>query len=251
MILVGLILRNLKSGVIEEIDMTEYLHELLVNNKKLIEQGEFEKLYNNTRVGFKYELTQVLLASGIDPFIDDGKIFPHAFNYPEAEVNYTLGPGITEIEESAFEGAELTSFTIPSTVKMIGKRAFWGSSIQEIEFDAGSQELVIGESAFENCGRLENLIVPDRCKIISSKAFRDAWIKTCKLSNNLIELGDFSFFNTDINEIEIPKSIKFIGKAPFHNCYYLKKLRCPESIRGTMNYENLLYGITEEIVEWY
>ena len=29
----------------------------------------------------------------------------------------------------------------------------------------------------------------------------------------------------DINEIEIPKSIKFIGKAPFHNCYYLKKLR--------------------------
>lgn len=237
--------------IFEEIGMTEYLHELLLNNKNLIEQGDFENLYNNTRVGFKYELTQVLLACGIDPFIEARKIFHDAFNYPEAEVNYTLGSGISEIEESAFEGAELTSFTIPSTVKMIGKRAFWGSSISDIECEAGSQELVIGVSAFENCGRLENLIVPDRCKIISSQAFRGAWVKTCKLSNNLIELGDFAFFNTDINEIEIPKSIKFIGKAPFHNCYYLKKLRCPESIRGTINYENLLYGITEEIVEWY
>lgn len=193
--------------IFEEIDMTEYLHELLLNNKNLIEQGDFENLYNNTRVGFKYELTQVLLASGIDPFIEARKIFHDAFNYPEAEVNYTLGSGITEIEESAFEGAELTSFTISSTVKMIGKRAFWGSSIQDVEFEAGSQELVIGASAFENCGRLENLIVPDRCKIISSQAFRGAWVKTCKLSNNLIELGDFAFFNTDINEIEIPKSI--------------------------------------------
>lgn len=160
--------------IFEEIDMTEYLHELLLNNKNLIEQGDFENLYNNTRVGFKYELTQVLLASGIDPFIEARKIFHDVFNYPEAEVNYTLGSGITEIEESAFEGAELTSFTIPSTVKMIGKRAFWGSSISDIEFEAGSQELVIGVSAFENCGRLENLIVPDRCKIISSQAFRGA-----------------------------------------------------------------------------
>lgn len=107
--------------IFEEIDMTEYLHELLLNNKNLIEQGDFENLYNNTRVGFRYELTQVLLASGIDPFIEARKIFHDAFNYPEAEVNYTLGSGITEIEESAFEGAELTSFTIPSTVKMIGK----------------------------------------------------------------------------------------------------------------------------------
>lgn len=237
--------------IFEEIDMTEYLHELLLNNKSLIEQGDFENLYNNTRVGFKYELTQVLLACGIDPFIDAGKIFHHAFNYPDAEVNYTIAPGIKIIEESAFEGAELTSFTIPSTVKLIGKRAFCGSSIQQVEFDPGTQELVIGTSAFENCGLLENLIIPDRCKIISSTAFRDAWLKTCKLSSNLIELGDFAFFNTEFAEIEIPKSIKYIGKAPFHNCYYLKKLRCPESIRGTKNYELLMYGITEDIVEWY
>ena len=231
--------------------MSEYIRNLLLTHKELIEQGEFEKLYNDTRVGFKYELTQVLLASGIDPFIEAGKIFHHAFNFPDAEVNYKLTSGITKIEESAFEGAVLTIFTIPSSVKTIEKGAFWGSSVVNVSFERGTQELKIGESAFNNCGMLESIIIPDRCTVISANAFRDAWLKTCELSKNLIEIGDYAFFNTELTEIEIPQSIKFIGKAPFHNCYYLKKLRCPESIRGTLNYENLLHGITEEILEWY
>lgn len=237
--------------IFEEINMTRYIHDLLLNHKDLIDQGEFEQLYNNTLATFKCELTQVLLACGIDPFIDAKKIFNNAFNYSNEEVTYEIAPGITEIEQCAFEGTTINKVTIPSTVTQIGARAFYGCSAQEVNFEPGSQELVIGVNAFENCTRLKNIIIPNRCKIISPFAFRGALLKSCKLSENLIELGDYAFFGTDVAEIEIPQTIKYIGKAPFHNCYYLKKLRCPEKVRGTKNQENLMFGITENIIEWY
>ena len=81
--------------------------------------------------------------------------------------------GITEIAEGTFKECErLARITLPSTLKRIGKEAFYGCvAMQEIDLPSGL--LFIGESAFSRCLSMTRLVLPDSLTEIEWSAFAD------------------------------------------------------------------------------
>ncbi len=71
------------------------------------------------------------------------------------------------------------------------------------------QTRIIFECAFEHCGSLVNISIP----------------------NSVISIGDFAFENCEfLTKITIPESVTSIGNSAFHNCISLTSITIPESV---------------------
>ena len=151
--------------------------------------------------------------------------------------------GITEIARNAFQSAQITSITIPSTVMTIGNNAFTSSKIQEVNFESPSALTKIGDGAFsgtkslksftwpegvdtipQSCfssGGLESLIIPDNVKSIENNAFYVCdYFTTVKVGKGVTKIGNFAFANTALSNIEFDEksSVTAIGYAAFSDC---------------------------------
>ena len=73
--------------------------------------------------------------------------------------------------------AGVTSYVVPQSVKTIARKAFCGcDSLQNIMFEDGVSDLVIGEYAFENCKNINRLVITSGIKETEYGAFNDAHI---------------------------------------------------------------------------
>jgi len=141
-----------------------------------------------------------------------------------AEVN---GIPVIGIAESAFEGSKrLQSVSIPSSVKSIGKRAFYGCKVlYKVELPEGLKE--IAESAFEGCEALKSIEIPSSVVKIGNSAF---------------------FFCTDVEEIIFHEGLKTIGENAFGACRSVSSLTFPESLKsigaGAFSYCTWLEEVT-------
>lgn len=73
--------------------------------------------------------------------------------------------------------AGVTSYVVPQSVKTIARKAFCGcDSLQNIMFEDGVSDLVIGEYAFENCKNINRLVITSGIKKTEYGAFNDAHI---------------------------------------------------------------------------
>lgn len=68
---------------------------------------------------------------------------------------------------------EKCNIVIPDGCKRIGAAAFKGMPIEGMQLPDSLE--YIGESAFENCGELEEIIIPDSVKSIGKEAFRSCF----------------------------------------------------------------------------
>lgn len=130
------------------------------------------------------------------------KAFMHCSSLKEI----TLPASVKEIGESAFEDCKaLASFIADKTaITEIKARTFLqyndyldnGDSVLK-QCLLPSSLVSIGESAFGNCKRLENIAIPDKVVTIEKGAFK----------------GCFS-----LKEITLPASVKSIGESAFEGC---------------------------------
>lgn len=89
-------------------------------------------------------------------------------------------------------------YTIPKTVKIIEKYAFYGSELKTLKLN---QVKTVREGAF-----------------LSSK------IKQFDLGKKLQTIGNKAFVNCEMKSISIPKSVKRIDKEAFAACVYIKRI---------------------------
>ena len=92
---------------------------------------------------------------------------------------------------------ELTTYTIPSNVKIIGRDAFKNSKIKELDIPKGVTKLDICAFAYS---KIERISLPDTLKVVDAYAFSNC---------------------TNLTELIIPKSITRIGDCAFEelpNC---------------------------------
>ena len=142
-----------------------------------------------------------------------------------AEVN---GIPVIGIAESAFEGSKrLQNVSIPSSVKSIGKRAFYGCKVlYKVELPEGLKE--IAESTFEGCEALKSIEIPSSVVKIGNSAF---------------------FFCTDVEEILFHEGLKTIGDNAFGACRSVSSLTFPESLKsigaGAFSYCTWLEEVTD------
>ena len=105
--------------------------------------------------------------------------------------NTIIPSDVTSIGDGAFVGfKDLTSVTIPSSVKRIGHRAFWGCGLTSVTIPEGVTS--IGNYAFMGCSELNSLIIPRSIASIAAWAFQ--------YCDKLKEVSSYSLNPSDISE---------------------------------------------------
>ena len=119
---------------------------------------------------------------------------------------------------------KLTSVFLPEKLKKIGENAFMNTALTNIELP--STIVYIGKSAFMNCHFLNSIDLSSlKLTIVSDSLFKDcSHLETINLPDGIIELQDYCFSNTSINEFEFSKTIEKLGIGIFFNCLNLEKV---------------------------
>lgn len=154
--------KNLTESI--ELQMDE-LKSLLAKNKSLILERNYKELYKRLfdelrKLGYgpSYisNLTDILLEANIDflPYI--GEAIPYyCFYYSDID-SINIPPNIETIHRYAFAICNnITSITIPKTVKAIGDRAFICLNLKEIIIK--NKDAIIATSAFSECQHLQDI----------------------------------------------------------------------------------------------
>lgn len=154
------------------------LQTLTIKNVKTIPDGLFHDIPN---------LTTLTLGEGVE------KIGARAFMNCKKLKTVTLPEGITSIADSAFYNCKaLYSINYPEGLKTIGREAFWDTGIVWLKLPRSLQSLGVG--AFGHNG---------------------IWTFDGGLPD-LTEIPDSAFIGCNASDVEIPASVKRIGKYAFY-----------------------------------
>ena len=177
--------------------------------------------------------------------------------------------GVINIRRYVFESMpNLTSITIPSTVKTITDAAFRDNyKLASVEFSPNSQITSIGSWAFQN-SNIKSITIPESvtecgssafyaCELLdtinwnatecSTKQFSSSGgdglfisggntnisLKTANIGANVHVIPDFMFKNcARLQNVIIPDNSQLtkIGKSAFYNCDELKSIDIPDSV---------------------
>lgn len=142
------------------------------------------------------------------------------------------GMPVRGIGIGAFSGcSNLTSATIPSSVKKVGFRAFSNC--------AGLREVILSEGvtnvesqAFWRCRNLTSITLPMSLKTIESDAFGDCReLRSVKIPSSVTSIGKWAFKGcVGLTSVTIPSSVTSIGEGAFEGCAGLVSLMIPSSV---------------------
>ena len=147
----------------------------------------------------------------------------------------------TEIicDRAFFDCLNLTSISIPNSVKDIGEWAFAGCSLLS-SIDIPNSVISIGNNAFAGCLSLKYISIPESVICLNGNPFGDCVGEIECLSANFIYEDDvlfnkdkseiISFRNQEIESYIIPDSVTSIGDGAFEGCSSLSSLVIPDCV---------------------
>ena len=144
----------------------------------------------------------------------------HAFAQTTKLALINISPLIEEIGEYAFEGSSIKTLDL-SKIKKIGVYSFHNSSLTG-EIDLTSLDVI---PAFSFCGTpITGVKFNAALKRIDSEAFAStSRLKSVKLPGNLDYIGDGAFHCENLEEMNIPASVSFIGNYALENPWKYKQ----------------------------
>lgn len=109
-----------------------------------------------------------------------------AFSNFDSNISINNCDKLTTIESQAFSGANITSITLPDSVKYIGEKVFYLSDLEFFKINTTSTLEEIGKWAFFGTG-IGDITIPSTIKIIGEEAFKacDINITVPFASNNV------------------------------------------------------------------
>ncbi len=186
--------------IIHTDENAEALHDVTVNNLEYKKSGnnwflmglcENNNSKNLVLKSFDYNGTRA----------DNIVVYKDAFNNNQQITSVTIGDGIVEIMPRAFAGC---------------------INVESLEFEQDCVITKISDNAFENCGKITSLILPDSLTKIGSNAF-------------------YACGNLQI--VLLPENLDEIGVNAFNSCYRLYDVMNLSDIRITAgDYENGYVG---------
>ena len=148
---------------------------------------------------------------------------------------------VTGIKDAAFSGCyELTSITIPESVKCIGGDAFLNcSGLTSLTLSSGL--VSIGASAFRGCNGLTAVTIPSTVCEIGSRAFSSCSNITCfivsesnqkfKSINGLLCSKDGKELIAGINgAVVVPSGVTRVADCAFYECVGLISVTIPQGV---------------------
>lgn len=138
-------------------------------------------------------------------------------------------------------GKKDASYSIPISVKKIGKNAFAYAKIEEINIAESVES--IESSAFTNCSNLKNIVIPNSVISVGYMAFYDCKnLSEVAMSSNVTALESMVFSGCkSIREYTIGKNIKSIDDNSFGNCTSLMRFNVDEDNEIYAEENGILY----------
>ncbi len=221
--------------------------------------------YNGTNI-----LTTVVIGDKVKTI--PAKLFYYSGLGAHSQISsITWGKSIEEIHEYAFYGFDMSSITIPSTVKIIGDYAFaYNEFLKEVKLNEGITRL----SGFNNCTSLSTITIPSTVEVIGGNAFNGctglqgelkfpqnlkticggAFYDCTGLSGGLIipdnvtQIDNNAFRNTNFTSLKLGESITKIDDYAFQNCKISGELYLPESVTTIGEYAFANTNISGKLV---
>lgn len=119
----------------------------------------------------------------------------------------------------------------PSTLRIIGKGAFFSAKITSIELKEGLE--TIGEYAFHGC-RLKDVVIPSTClNLVGDGHFdNNLELESIVLPEGLETIPkSFASCCIELKKVTVPESVRSIGTGAFSYCHAIEELKLPENLR--------------------
>lgn len=214
------------------------------------------------------EITSVILPNSIE------RISDQAFNSCSGLTSITLSEGLLEIGNNVFQNCEnLTNINIPKNVNNINNNAFnnceklksinvsnqnntylsadgvlfnknktllikYPEGKTNLEYNISAETTTIGEYAFANSMKIENVILGENVETIKAYAFFNSKsLKNVTINNGVtsIENGTFNLCER-LENVIIPDSVESIGMGIFMKCTNLQRVTLPNNITKIENF---------------
>lgn len=121
------------------------------------------------------------------------------------------------------------SCTVPEGIKKIGQSAFEGcKDLTEVVIPEGVTE--IARAAFASTGELEKVTLPSSLASIGNYAFYWAGLTNVEIPDGVTSIGHHAFEGNIFSSIRIPGSVKEIGAGAFGSCWSLQKVTLEEGV---------------------
>lgn len=181
---------------------------------------------------------------------------PATVTIPSTVTNGGTNYTVTTIGKEAFISiSNLTSITIPASVKTIGENAFQWSGLTSVTFETGSQLTTIGKSAFYKTG-LPSITIPASVTTIGNYAFYKTGLTSVTIPASVTSIGDNAFFECSnlasviVNRMTPTDPAPTLGERVFHSNAVVRKIYIPSSSWSSFtsvwyDYRNDLVGIPE------
>lgn len=168
--------------------------------------------------------------------------------------NLEAPEGAVGIADNAFAGkANLTSLTLPQTLRYIGEYAFAQCGLNGVVIPEGVTE--IRPYTFYKCTSLADVSLPDGVESIGRSAFYNAsGLKEISLPSVLKSIGDYAFYRSGLESIVFGDDLERIGECAFYDNSSLVSVTFGRGLRSLGDYafykalalENVaLYGVEE------
>ena len=107
------------------------------------------------------------------------------------------------------------------------------TSFNELQYFTGLSK--IGDWSFQDCRKLQSVIIPNSVKTIGVSAFSYTALSTVDIPNSVTTLEEYAFGNCEITYGYIPQNVTTIKSNPFAGCNKLESIRVAS---GNPNYDS-------------
>ena len=178
-------------------------------------------------------------SKGVITFDADVTKIAGAFDQCSNLTSITIPESVKTIGEDAFRSCtSLTTITIPDSVTTIGNSAFSDcKSLTSVTI--GDNVTTIGDFAFQSCSSLKNITIGDSVTTIGQYAFGScSSLTSITIGDSVTEIGEAAFYKcSSLTSVTIPDSVTTIGRSAFSFCSGLKTIYCKATTPPILNAE--------------
>lgn len=148
------------------------------------------------------------------------EIGDYAMNYTNYLTTIHLNEGLLSIGDYAFMDSYISSLEIPSTVTSIGSGVFMSCE------NLNDLKVAEGNTTYKMLDNYLYYIPSKRCI-----AYIGEVPSTLTFDAEINEIGDYLFYNSDVESVTLPSTIKIIGEGAFNSCSNLNSVNCEEGLQ--------------------
>lgn len=217
----------------------ERTHKIDINGIDYVFHEEFEGIKDFT---FEYEYV------GLDVILTKRGTFSGGV--------LVIPEGVTKIRQDAFNEANITKVVFPSTLKEIGYSAFGYNKIESLEIHENitfiAHDAFIGNKLLKEINvDVDNPVYYSESNSIIIKNSKELLVGTNVIPNDIKIIGQYAFYDSDIEIVTIPLGVEVIRHNAFNNCSKLIKVYIPETVEclGDLSYPFNVFAGSSNLYE--